>query len=586
MKKIFTFLAATSLTIAANAESTTATFGSANNSAKDTQVTCPGFTIDGTYVASGSAKVYVYGSDKGMKMRANKNDNTLILSVNENTTITGLVIGIVTNDATQTLPISNVLVDGTSVDLVYPIDTYNTTNADGSAVITLTNIKATETIGIQFNLENYTASNKQVFIAGEVTYEEATEAEPTFPEHIDYTLNGEKELAGVTVTQGYDEDWEENAFNVSGKCSADKITIKFETPEGWDGILVPPSYGDDINPLKTRGEWDWAPLDEMLAYGWKKSNELTFAVDGEEQQNFVAFYKGDQVYQTMLYVYFTVEKDGADPELAAANQAAYEAVIAQLDALQEKYDAAVAKIKETNPDFDFSEYEEIPNMIEQYRGWAAQALASANEEGEAFMFPFDGSDIEGYISMMLMEADPAPEFPTSLDVTLSSNEGVELTVDDTQGIFIINVAGKSSEEEITITVAVPEGYDGFVSIRDIDMDLGIGNDPLLTRAEEPDWWPMSMLLEEGCKEGNTMTFPVDGEYHSGQFFLCKNGLADMNNQINVEFEVEYDATTGVSGVEAAENATFYDLQGNRIAKPAKGMYVKVADGKAMKVVVK
>ena len=290
--------------------------------------------------------------------------------------------------------------------------------------------------------------------------------------------------------------------------------------------------------------------------------------------------------QPFIVLEVTYEEKVNDP-IAEANQAAYEAVIAQLDALQEKYDEAVAHIKEINPEFDFSMYEEIPQMIEQYRGWAAQAVASANEEGEAFMFPFDGSEIENFISMMLMEAEPAPEFPTSLNVTLSNNEGVELTVDDSQGVFLIEVTGKSSEEELTITVAVPEGFDGFVSIRDIDMDFGIGNDPLSTRAEEAEWWPIDVLLEQGFKEANTMTFPVDG-YHSGMFLLCKNGCADMNNNINVEFDVEYDETSGVSGVNAAENATYYDLQGNRIAKPetAKGIYVKVAEGKASKIIVK
>ncbi|MDE6479826.1 MAG: DUF349 domain-containing protein, partial [Muribaculaceae bacterium] len=278
---------------------------------------------------------------------------------------------------------------------------------------------------------------------------------------------------------------------------------------------------------------------------------------------------------------------GGSTNLEEANQAAYEAVIAELDALQEKYDAAVAKIKEVNPDFDLTEWEEIGNMIESYKDYAAQALAAANEDGEAFQFPFDGTEIEAYISMMLMEADPAPEFPTTFDVTLSNDAGVELTTDDTQGVFIINVTGHSSEEEITVTLALPEGFDGVMHMSVLDMmDPGIGGGPLTTRADEPEWCPISWALEEGLKDGNTMTFPVDGENYAGQFFLCKNGLVDLNNNVNVEFEVAYDATVGVSGINVSEKATYFDMNGKQIAKPAKGIYVKIVDGKATKVVVK
>lgn len=550
---------------------------------------------------------------------------------------------------------------------------------------------------------------------------------PAMPDHLDYTLNGEKELPGVKVRQLIDATTQ--IFSVTGKCDSDNLTLTFEIPEGWDGMMIADTFGEgEISTVKTRGA-ELIPVDMILGQGFVEGNSITYATDGEAQWGMIALIKGDKACSTFINYDVTVSKSGSDvpdpsddepafpesyvidtfpeeglevwqgfdddiysigisgeiteptftvvidvPEgwdgfisipyednivisengfaprktratdyywedieevmdcggikgnrftftpngeeqdvciylykgdkveminwisletlvsvdFTAANQAAYDAAIADLDALQEKYEAAVAEIKETNPDFDFEMYEEIPGMIEETKQYAEMALNAANEEGESFSNYFYGGveEIDGYISQMLMAASPAPEFPTSLDVTLSNNEGVQLTVDDTMGIFIINVAGKSSEEELTVTVAVPEGFDGFISIRDIDMDPGIGGGPLSTRAEEADWWPVNYLLEEGFKEGNTMTFPVDGELHSGQFFLCKYGMVDMNNQINVEFEVESADTTGVSGINAAENATYYDLQGNQVVKPAKGLYVKVVDGKATKVVVK
>lgn len=198
MKKIFTLFAASLLALGASAEAVTAKFGSDNNSAKDTEVICPAFTIAGTYVASGNSKVNVYDGDKGMKMRANQTENTLILTVKENTTITGIKIGMVTNDAEQTIPVIDVKVDNTSAALSYPIATFNTSNAEGTAVIELADIAATETIGIVFDLADYTAKNKQVFIAGEVTYVEGTTGVSDIAvseangEAVYYNLNGVK----------------------------------------------------------------------------------------------------------------------------------------------------------------------------------------------------------------------------------------------------------------------------------------------------------------------------------------------------------------------------------------------------------
>lgn len=47
---------------------------------------------------------------------------------------------------------------------------------------------------------------------------------------------------------------------------------------------------------------------------------------------------------------------------------------------------------------------------------------------------------------------------------------------------------------------------------------------------------------------------------------------------------EEDPGSGVASVEAANKATYYDMQGNKISNPKDGMYIKVVDGKATKVV--
>ena len=176
MKKLLTFLIAFITSIGLmNAETGTFGYGSTNSQTKDTDVECPAFTIAGTYNAGGASK-NVYGSDKGMKMRAFRSSldesmpNTLEFSVKEDITITALEMGVVTNNASESLPIIAVYIDGEKVeDLDYPIETPNTSNADGKALINLNGIAAKNNICFSFDLEEKTAN--QVFIAGKVTYE-------------------------------------------------------------------------------------------------------------------------------------------------------------------------------------------------------------------------------------------------------------------------------------------------------------------------------------------------------------------------------------------------------------------------------
>lgn len=46
---------------------------------------------------------------------------------------------------------------------------------------------------------------------------------------------------------------------------------------------------------------------------------------------------------------------------------------------------------------------------------------------------------------------------------------------------------------------------------------------------------------------------------------------------------EDNESTGVNEVVAAEEAEYYTLQGVKVANPEKGIYIKVANGKAVKV---
>ena len=176
MKKLLTFLIAFITSIGLmNAE--TGTFGAANK-ANNVDAECPGFIIPGAYNANGTSKVSVYGTDKGTKVRTNKMsidqtvDKTLEFTVNEYTTITALEMGIVTNDASNSLTLKTVYVDGNPIeDIGTPILLPNTGNATGATIINLTGIAAKKHIWFEFDTSGYNGSNEQVFVAGKVTYD-------------------------------------------------------------------------------------------------------------------------------------------------------------------------------------------------------------------------------------------------------------------------------------------------------------------------------------------------------------------------------------------------------------------------------
>ncbi len=569
---------------------------------------------------------------------------------------------------------------------------------------------------------------------------------PAYPDQLSLTLNGEKELPGVTVRQGMTGGPESLHIDIKGTCDAENLTVTFATPEGWDGMMIMDQWGEGvISTIPTRSEGNWLSKEAMMNMDFHEGNSLTYSTLGESQTAEIALVKGDQVYTNTIGVYFEVsyasgsenpgegddpivgeepvfptsvgvttyaeglekwqgledgtltiiltgeikepkfnivldvpegwdgyisipyadginvtesgiipkiakmdeysdwqpidefiEKsesswgaitplmgnnfsfnpDGEEQDVAiylykngqvflgdwislesivsvdwsAANQVAYEDVIAQLDALQKEYDAAVAEIKEVNPDFDFSMYEEIPVMLAQYKEGAAQALASATEDGVSFSyyFPFDGSIFEEYIEMMKMEGLPAtddPVVPESYDITSSCPDLTIERVEDEYGFVDYVVTGECPEDVFTITVAVPEGWTNFIGYTDLDYDYGI--DPLKVKKVEPIYWtPVEDMLEDGLYLTNSLTFPADGKEHYGQLMLVKDDLADLMNPINISVLVSKSEGSAVGSINVINNATYYDLNGNKVNAPKAGMYIKVVDGKATKVIVK
>lgn len=577
MKKFFTLFAALVIAIAANAGSTTAKFGSANNSDKDTEVKCPGFTIDGTYVAGGNSKVNVYGDDKGMKMRANKTENTLILKVDENTTITALAMGIVTNDAEQTLPISAVLVDGETVDLNYPIATYNTSTANGTAVINLTDIEATKTIGIKFNPSDYTAKNVQVFIAGEVTFTDgASDDDPS-------VLWKSETAEGVLV------DWGQAAFFLTPEEAADikigdtfHVTVAGVTEGGWPQVCI----FDDQTGAWVDGNTNM--LANTGVGGKEYPYVASFGITGNQinriHENGISF-GGNGAYVSAVSlekspieisddaVWFGPKQcDWGDPATVSKD------IFADVkvgDKIEVEYDTSYQGM---NVNLLFGGWSGCPinigrfNDVEFITQDTEKGIITINLTSEAENFDNWANDpskdeakdwnlleqlktggffvqgpsiINQIIYIPGEEAEPT--FPETFEYTLNGEKelpGVSVDFTDSGWGPTMNITGTSDAEEIAVTFAVPEGWDGWIISADYAEVSDSNNSTFSTRGEY-DWGSLDQYTQfMGYKKGNTVTFPVEEE---GNYAML--GLYVGDKVYNTGLTIEYNVTPASSSDE-------------------------------------
>lgn len=95
------------------------------------------------------------------------------------------------------------------------------------------------------------------------------------------------------------------------------------------------------------------------------------------------------------------------------------------------------------------------------------------------------------------------------------------------------------------------------------------------------------ILESGAEMTFRTNFNIDSVEAGKYDVLC--AVAIYNNTLQI-YPIEYteaDDSVGVENIEAVDSeAVYYNLQGVMVENPAAGIYVKVANGKAEKVVIK
>ncbi len=160
---------------------------------------------------------------------------------------------------------------------------------------------------------------------------------------------------------------------------------------------------------------------------------------------------------------------------------------------------------------------------------------------------------------------------------LSNGEAVEAKVEDDEDYGSIWTATvKTADAETTtadVTFEAPFGYDSvYAMVYNVSADA-------LRRV------PVAELEASGMKklENNTLS-----NLEVGQHLVAFTYVADGQGlePAMMKLTVKQNEISGVENVDAAEEAEYFTLQGVKVVNPEKGIYIKVANGKATKVNVK
>ena len=155
------------------------------------------------------------------------------------------------------------------------------------------------------------------------------------------------------------------------------------------------------------------------------------------------------------------------------------------------------------------------------------------------------------IKNVLVRGDIAPEIPAP---TAAEN----VTITEGEGSWTI----RPESYPVVLTFAVEDGVQMYAkSISDTQAQA----------AAEGDNDGYTVL------EGNTLTLTAQGDNYS--VYAMKDGVKSVAKSIVA------DAATGIAGIEAEDGeAVYFNLQGVRVQNPENGVFIRVQNGKAVKIV--
>lgn len=178
-------------------------------------------------------------------------------------------------------------------------------------------------------------------------------------------------------------------------------------------------------------------------------------------------------------------------------------------------------------------------------------------------------------------------YPDHYDVTVDS-EYVTVTQGEEQGSLAINISGITPNPTVKVNIATPEGWDGLLLMtQDTDVVISpVQPQSKVAKAPSADWMSVSDLTAYGARKANSFSFSADNFGYELNIIPFSGDKAAFGYMTAVSMKVKHDPNTGVDEIASEEEVSYYTLQGVKVENPENGVYVKVANGKATKVVIK
>ena len=155
-------------------------------------------------------------------------------------------------------------------------------------------------------------------------------------------------------------------------------------------------------------------------------------------------------------------------------------------------------------------------------------------------------------------------------------QGEVVEDEDYGNVWAVSVHTPANSDVASVTFELPLGYDEVYTF-----DYEVSTDRLLANKRIP----ADDILAAGFQPiaNNTIENLSIGTHFIG-FTYGSNGDFLVPSMMTLTvLKGEDNESTGVNEVVAAEEAEYYTLQGVKVANPEKGIYIKVANGKAVKV---
>lgn len=431
-------------------------------------------------------------------------------------------------------------------------------------------------------------------------------------------------LKGVTFADATPTSGNFTGKLLDGSEIAFRNTFAIESVDAgqYDVVVAPAFYKSGLNEVDYEAEGGVLQL-YPISYSeyvpdpeFPTTLDVTTSTEGAEVKSATLSYENGNGYSLNIDVETTTD----EVELTVAIPEGWNEIYT-LWFNDMQYDYGVG---DDNPgvgdDFGFGGYDApkkaikwvTPDQIQQNTGFAPKlgntfTLKADAEPQYGYLFlGRDGKLDETMINVVAVvnktKIEVLPEeFPTEFTVT-TPNANTEIDsklIYDQNNTLVIDIK-TASTDEVEFTIAYPEGFDAlytyWYSSEYGNGDIDYGNDiELLNAPRKALGWvsksdPEFSGLLGMMKEGNTFTFKVNKNATFKDEAMAYLGAGDKvaaNDGFNINLTITYDQNTGVEAIEAAEvEAEYFNLQGVKVTNPEAGIYVRVANGKAEKVVIK